>query len=71
MIDKCTTHNERLATILESQNGTMCKQNDLVSQQVEILRNISIGGKDNDDAIKELRAIEERKLRLSVKLRRR
>jgi len=62
-IDKLSS----IATVLEAQNGSMCKQNDLISQQVEILRNISIGGKDNDGAIKELRAIEETKLRLSVK----
>lgn len=55
-----------IATVLEAQYEMMYKQNDLVSQQVEIIRNISIGG-ENDKAIEELRAIEEKKLKLSVK----
>jgi len=62
-IDKLSS----IATVLEAQNEAMCKQNGLISQQVEILRNIAISGKGNDDAIKELRDIEEKKLRLSVK----
>ena len=56
-----------IATILDAQNETMKMQNDLIAQQVDIFRNTSIL-KDNDQiALKELREIEEKKLKLSVK----
>lgn len=62
-IDKLTG----IATILEAQNETMKLHNDLLAQEVEIFRNTSLLKDNNSSAIKELRAIEERKLKLSVK----
>lgn len=62
-IDKLTG----IATILEAQNETMKLQNDLIAQQVDIFRNTSILSRKDGKAIKELKDIEERKLKLSVK----
>ena len=62
-IDKLTG----IATILEAQNETMKLQNDLISQQVDIFRNTSILKGNDEKAINELKEIEERKLKLSVK----
>lgn len=61
-IDKLTG----IATILEAQNETMKKQNDLLSQQADIFRNTSILKGNDQEALSELRGIEEKKLRLSV-----
>lgn len=62
-IDKLTG----IATILEAQNETMKQQNDLIAQQVEIFRNTSILKGQDDSALAQLREIEEKKLKLSVK----
>ncbi len=62
-IDKLTG----IATILEAQNETMKLQNDLIAQQVDIFRNTSILSGKDEVAIKELKEIEEKKLKLSVK----
>lgn len=62
-IDKLTG----IATILEAQNETMKQQNDLIGQQVEIFRNTSILKGQDDGALAQLREIEEKKLKLSVK----
>ena len=55
-----------IATILEAQNDTMKKQNDLLAQQVDIFRNTSLLKGADQDAIRHLQEIEEKKLRLSV-----
>ena len=55
-----------IATILEAQNETMKKQNELLAQQVDIFRNTSLLKGADQDAIRNLQAIEEKKLRLSV-----
>ena len=55
-----------IATILEAQNDTMKKQNDLFAQQVDIFRNTSLLKGGDQDAIRHLQEIEEKKLRLSV-----
>lgn len=62
-IDKLTS----IATILDAQADAMRKQNDLMSQQVDIFRNTSILKNQDDQALKKLHEIEEKKLRLSVK----
>ena len=56
-----------IATILEAQNETMKLQNDLIAQQVDIFRNTSLLKGNDVEALKELREIEEKKLKLSVK----
>ncbi len=57
----------RIAVVLESQNETMKEQNNLITQQVDILRNTSgIRGEDGG-VMEQLREIEEKKLKLSVK----
>jgi hypothetical protein len=55
-----------IATILEAQNDTMKKQNDLMAQQVEIFRNTSILKGNDQGALEKLHVIEEKKLKLSV-----
>jgi hypothetical protein len=55
-----------IATILDAQNDTMKKQNDLISQQVDIFRNTSLLKGNDQVALLHLREIEEKKLRLSV-----
>jgi hypothetical protein len=55
-----------IATVLEAQTEVMRKQNDLISQQVDIFRNTSILKNQDENAIKRFREIEEQKLRLSV-----
>ena len=62
-IDKLTG----IASILESQNETMKEQNDLIAQQVDIFRNTTVLKGENGDAMEQLREIEEKKLKLSVK----
>lgn len=61
-IDKLTG----IATILEAQNETMKKQNDLLAQQVDIFRNTSLLQGSDNEALFHLKEIEEKKLRLSV-----
>ncbi|MBJ2125858.1 hypothetical protein [Flavobacterium sp. IB48] len=56
-----------IATILEAQNETMKIQNDLIAQQVDIFRNTGILKGNDEEAIAQLREIEEKKLKLSVK----
>lgn len=62
-IDKLTG----IVTFLEAQNETMKEQNYLIAQQVEIFRNTSILKGQDDVALGQLREIEEKKLKLSVK----
>lgn len=62
-IDKLTG----IAVILESQNETMKQQNDLIAQQVDIFRNTSILKGQDEVALSQLKEIEEKKLKLSVK----
>lgn len=54
-----------IAAVLDSQNESLKAQNDLMAQQVEILRNQALGG-DNNAAIQALHEIEAKKLKLSV-----
>lgn len=61
-LDKLTS----IANVLEGQTEVMRKQNDLISQQVDIFRNTSILKNQDDGALKRLREIEEQKLKLSV-----
>jgi len=56
-----------IASILESQNETMKEQNDLIAQQVDIFRNTTVLKGENGHAMEQLREIEEKKLKLSVK----
>lgn len=67
--DKQTQINKltNIATLLDAQNEVMKEHNDLVSQQVEIFRNTRILGGQDNEALSELRNIEEKKLKLSVK----
>lgn len=62
-IDKLTG----IASILEAQNETMKSQNDLMAQQVDVLRNTSILQVQDNEAMLRLKEIEEKKLKLSVK----
>lgn len=56
-----------IATLLEAQNEVMSEHNDLVFQQVEIFRNTKILNGYDNEALSELRNIEEKKLKLSVR----
>jgi hypothetical protein len=56
-----------ISSVLENQAESLRKQNDLISQQVDIYRNTSILNKQNDEALSRLKEIEEEKLLLSVK----
>ena len=56
-----------IPTILEAQNETIKMQNDLIAQQVDIFRNTGILKGNDGGALTQLREIEEKKLRLSVK----
>ena len=62
-IDKLTG----IVTILETQNEIMKLHNDLIAQQVDIFRNTSILKENDGNAVRQLREIEEKKLKLSVK----
>jgi hypothetical protein len=55
-----------IATILDAQNESLKKQNDLIAQQVDIFRNTSILNKQDNVSIAKLQEIEEKKLKLSV-----
>ena len=61
-IDKLTG----ILTVLDAQHDTMKKHNELVAQQVDIIRNTSILKANDQDSLNQLKAIEEKKLRLSV-----
>lgn len=56
-----------ISSVLENQAESLRKQNDLISQQVDIYRNSSILNKQNDEALSRLKDIEEEKLLLSVR----
>lgn len=56
----------RVAEILQAQNETMKEQNNLIAQQVDIFRNTSLLKGNDNEAIKELGRIEDKRLRLSV-----
>lgn len=62
-IDKLTG----IASVIEAQNETMKMSNDLMTQQVDIFRNTSILKNYDESALKDLKEIEEKKLKLSVK----
>jgi len=55
-----------IASILEAQATAISKQNDLLSEQIDILRNTALFKGQDAAAMKRLQEIEERKLRLSV-----
>lgn len=57
----------KIAAVLENQAESLNLQNDLLAQQIDIFRNTSILTKQNDEEVQKLRALEERKLNLSVK----
>lgn len=67
--DKQTQINKltNITTLLEAQNEVMKEHNNLVSQQVEIFRNTKILSGQDNNALSELRNIEEKKLKLSVR----
>ena len=56
-----------ISSVLENQAESLRKQNELISQQVDIYRNTSILKEQNDTALDRLKEIEEEKLLLSVK----
>lgn len=56
-----------IASFLEAQNETMKEHNNLIAQQVEIFRNTSILKGQDAKALMELKEIEEKKYKLSVK----
>ncbi len=56
-----------IAAILKNQNDTMKEQNSLIEQQIDIFRNTSLLKGNDDKALAELQAIEEKKMKLSVK----
>ncbi len=55
-----------IASILEIQSTSLKKQNDLISEQVDIFRNTSLLKGQDTEALKRLQEIEEKKLRLSI-----
>jgi hypothetical protein len=57
----------KLVETLSGQNDLMKDHNNLIAQQVEILRNLNISNGSNESLIKNLKEIEEKKLKLSVK----
>ncbi|RYD82389.1 MAG: hypothetical protein EOP53_03885 [Sphingobacteriales bacterium] len=56
-----------IASNLDAQTEVMRQQNDLIAQQVDIFRNRSLFDSKDNDALKKLHEIEEKKLKLSVK----
>ncbi|WP_290568095.1 hypothetical protein [Leeuwenhoekiella sp. UBA6783] len=56
-----------IAAVLENQAESLNKQNDLLSQQIDIFRNTSLLTEQNDQAYQELKEIEEKKMKLSVR----
>lgn len=62
-IDKLTS----IATFLEAHNETLKEHNNLIAQQVVIFRNTSILKGQDDIAFGQLKEIEEKRLKLSVK----
>ena len=57
----------KLVEALSGQNELTKDHNSLIAQQVEILRNLNISNGNNESLIKDLKEIEEQKLKLSVK----
>lgn len=55
-----------IATILDAQNDSLKKQNDLIAQQVDIFRNTSLLSQQDNESMVKLQEIEEKKLKLSV-----
>jgi len=55
-----------IATILDAQNDSLKKQNELIAQQVHIFRNTSILKQQDNASMVKLQEIEEKKLKLSV-----
>src|SRR5690554_3306396 len=55
-----------IATILDAQNDSLKKQNELIAQQVDIFRNTSILKQQDGASMAKLQEIEEKKLKLSV-----
>ncbi len=62
-IDKLTG----IASILEAQNETMKAQNDLMAQQVDIIRNNYLLKNNETNAILDLKKIDEKRLKLNIK----
>lgn len=56
-----------IAAVLENQAESLNRQNDLLSLQIDIFRNTSLLTQQNDQAYQELKEIEEKKLKLSVR----
>jgi len=61
-IDKLSS----IAIILDAQNDSLKKQNDLIAQQVDIFRTTSILNQQDGASMAKLHEIEEKKLKLSV-----
>ena len=55
-----------IATILEAQNETMKNQNELIAQQVDIFKDTLLLKGADQETMRALQKIEEKKLRLSV-----
>lgn len=55
-----------IATILDAQNDSLKKQNNLIAQQVDIFRNTFILTQQDNESMVKLQEIEEKKLKLSV-----
>ena len=55
-----------IATILDAQNDSFKKQNDLIAQQVDIFRNTSVLKQQDNASMFKLQEIEEKKLKLSI-----
>ncbi len=61
-IDKLTS----IVTVLDAQNDSLKKQNELIAQQVDIFRNTSVLKQQDNASMAKLQEIEEKKLKLSV-----
>jgi hypothetical protein len=55
-----------IATILDAQNDSLKKQNELIAQQVDIFRNTAILKQQDGASMARLQELEEKKLKLSV-----
>jgi hypothetical protein len=62
-IDKLT----KIASVLENQAESLNLQNELLSQQIDIFRNTSLLNEQNDEALRELKEIENKKMNLTVR----
>lgn len=56
-----------IVEVLKTQDNTMRAQNDLIAQEVEILRNLTVSKMNDNSALVELKNIEQKKLKLSVR----